>query len=740
MNKRSLALYCSGCFFILGGAFLTLALLSFNPNDPSFNLASHSVTANWMGSAGAYISAPLLSLFGLGNILWIAPFIWGIELLLYRKTWQLWLLIPAFIFSIIGLSAMSTGLDNLISLPISWPSSSFGGYIGNLLQFQLDKVLPPLGWWGLTALITLPLMYYVLRTNPEYVYNFVMRIVSYVDFIYHRILRRIFNLLFRRHAREEMNTPKPAVRVERKKRTDATKQPRAREQKPRQQSINFKGTNGAYELPPLDLLESAPERKQQDISDHSLEQNARLLERTLDDFGVKGNIVEISPGPVVTLYALEPAPGTKSSRVVGLADDIARSMSSKSARIAVIPGRNAIGIELPNSTRETVYLRELIETKEFETSNMMLPLALGKDIGGESVIIDMARTPHLLVAGTTGSGKSVGVNAMILSLLYRFTPEECKFIMIDPKMLELSIYQDIPHLLAPVVTEPGKAVVALKWVVREMESRYRLMSNLNVRNIQGYNEKLKKAGDSGQQLTRTVQTGFDKDTGQPIIETIPLDTTPLPYIVVIVDEMADLMLVAGKDIEGSVQRLAQMARAAGIHIILATQRPSVDVITGVIKANFPSRISFQVTSKIDSRTILGDQGAEQLLGQGDMLYMSGGNRIVRVHGPFVGDREVENIVNFLKSQGSPSYVEDVTAEPENADGMAGLGGGDGSGNALYDQAVSIVLRDKKASTSYIQRMLKIGYNRAASLMDEMERNGVVGPANHVGKREILMGE
>jgi S-DNA-T family DNA segregation ATPase FtsK/SpoIIIE len=454
---------------------------------------------------------------------------------------------------------------------------------------------------------------------------------------------------------------------------------------------------------------------------------------------VRGEIVKVRPGPVVTLYELEPAPGTKTSRVIGLADDIARSMSAVSVRIAVIPGRNVIGIELPNMRRETVYLRELLASTSYDKTGGRLLLTLGKDIGGAPVIADLARMPHLLIAGTTGSGKSVGLNAMILSLLYRLDPETCKLIMIDPKMLELSIYDDIPHLMAPVVTDPKKAVVALKWTVREMEERYQSMSKLGVRNIEGYNRRVTEAARNGEELMRKVQTGFDPDTGEPIIEEQPLDLSPLPYIVVVVDEMADLMLVAGKDIEASIQRLAQMARAAGIHLIMATQRPSVDVITGTIKANFPTRISFQVTSKIDSRTILGEQGAEQLLGQGDMLYMAGGGRITRVHGPFVGDDEVENVVNFLRNQGSPTYIDAVTEDEEGEFGgdIEGMGGG--SGDDLYDRAVALVLQERKASTSFVQRHLQIGYNRAARIIERMEKEGVVGPANHVGKREILAG-
>jgi S-DNA-T family DNA segregation ATPase FtsK/SpoIIIE len=502
-------------------------------------------------------------------------------------------------------------------------------------------------------------------------------------------------------------------------------------------------TSDKFELPPVSVLTAPKASDRQPLSKSDLDSNSRALEGVLGDFGVRGEIVKAHPGPVVTLYELEPAPGIKSSRVIGLADDIARSMSALSARVAVVPGRNAIGIELPNPHREKVYLRELLAIKDGNESVAKLPLCLGKNIGGESIIVDLARMPHLLIAGTTGSGKSVAINTMILSLLYRLRPDQCRLIMVDPKMLELSVYDGIPHLLTPVVTDPKKAVVALKWAVREMEERYKKMSKLGVRNIDGYNARLMEAKSKGEELTRTVHTGFDKETGKAIYEAEKLDLEPLPYIVIIVDEMADLMMVAGKDIEGAVQRLAQMARAAGLHVVLATQRPSVDVITGTIKANFPTRISFQVTSKIDSRTILGEMGAEQLLGQGDMLYMAGGGRISRVHGPFVSDEEVEKVVRHLKTQGQPEYLEAVTAEePVDEDGAVfdstGMGG-DGGGD-LFAQAVAIVKRDRKASTSYIQRRLQIGYNRAASLMERMELEGIVGQANHAGKREILVEE
>ena len=512
-----------------------------------------------------------------------------------------------------------------------------------------------------------------------------------------------------------------------------------------QPGLQFEDKYANYEMPPLSLLASPSVIERHHLPDEALEQNARMLESVLDDYGVKGEIVSVRPGPVVTMYELEPAPGLKASRVIGLADDIARSMSALSARVSTVPGRSVIGIELPNEKREMVVLREMIAARDFGDSNMKLPLALGKDIGGRPIIANLAKMPHLLIAGTTGSGKSVAINTMILSLLYKLTPEECRMIMIDPKMLELSVYDGIPHLLSPVVTDPKKAVVALKWVVGEMEERYRKMSKMGVRNIDGYNSRVKEALKKQEMFSRTVQTGFDDETGEPVFETEEFSPEVLPYIVVVVDEMADLMMVAGKEIEACIQRLAQMARASGIHLIMATQRPSVDVITGTIKANFPTRISFQVTSKIDSRTILGEMGAEQLLGMGDMLYMAGGGKISRIHGPFCSDEEVEEIVNFLKGYGPPEYMSGVVEGPSDGasssiDQVLGLGDGSETENALYDTAVAIVIKDRKCSTSYIQRKLAIGYNKAAKLVEQMEDEGVVSSANHVGKREILVPE
>ncbi|CUH86733.1 DNA translocase FtsK [Phaeobacter sp. CECT 5382] len=524
-------------------------------------------------------------------------------------------------------------------------------------------------------------------------------------------------------------------------------QPSTRAKAEAQPNLVFEESDSDFELPPLSLLSHPNGVERHHLSDEALEENARMLEAVLDDYGVKGEIVSVRPGPVVTMYELEPAPGLKASRVIGLSDDIARSMSALSARVSTVPGRTVIGIELPNEKREMVSFREILSSRDYGDGTQNLPLALGKDIGGSSMVADLAKMPHLLIAGTTGSGKSVAINTMILSLLYKLSPDECRLIMIDPKMLELSVYDGIPHLLSPVVTDPKKAVVALKWVVGEMEDRYRKMSKMGVRNIAGYNGRVKEALAKGEMFSRTVQTGFDDDTGEPVFESEEFAPEVLPYIVVIVDEMADLMMVAGKEIEACIQRLAQMARASGIHLIMATQRPSVDVITGTIKANFPTRISFQVTSKIDSRTILGEMGAEQLLGMGDMLYMAGGAKITRCHGPFVSDEEVEEVVNHLKQFGPPEYMGGVVEGPDdekadNIDAVLGLstGGNTNGEDALYDSAVQIVIKDRKCSTSYIQRKLAIGYNKAARLVEQMEDEGLVSPANHVGKREILVPE
>lgn len=728
-----------GAVYFLIASFFLLSLLSYHPSDPSFNQASDSQVLNWMGAAGAYVADPLFQFLGLpAFMLAVLFFIWSLRLFFRVPFRMVPLRLSCFVAALVAFSALLAP----VSPPEEWLVFyvGFGGFLGDVLFDIAKDSLGTVGFM-LLALVgflafsfiafamrvkEIKLAYRILRKTAYALLRVLRRGVAAVQRVYQKIRSRKTVEIEREAGlmvEEEPVEEEPIVEV--KKKVPAKK---AVKQK------TLKLDENAFELPPMALLTEEPAQKASTLSAAALEQNAKMLSQVLEDFGVKGEITKVRPGPVVTLYELEPSPGTKSSRVVALADDIARSMSSISARIAVIPGRNVIGIELPNAKRETVYLRTLMETEDYQDPRMGLPIALGKDIGGESVMADLAKMPHLLIAGTTGSGKSVAVNAMILSFLYRLSPEDCRFIMIDPKMLELSIYDGIPHLLAPVVTEPGKAVVALKWAVREMENRYRAMSNLGVRNISGYNQRIEEAIKKGETLERRVQTGFDPATGQPIYETVALEMQKLPFIVVIVDEMADLMLTAGKEIESLIQRLAQMARAAGIHMVMATQRPSVDVITGVIKANFPTRISFQVTSRIDSRTILGEMGAEQLLGMGDMLYMAGGGRVTRVHGPFVDDAEVQDVVNHLKEQGEPSYVEEVTQEPEQAE-FGDMGGEEAS---LYDQAVAIVVRDQKASTSYIQRQLRIGYNKAANLIEEMERQGVVSAANHAGKREILV--
>jgi DNA segregation ATPase FtsK/SpoIIIE, S-DNA-T family len=749
MRKRTSQSVGWACFFL--AAFLLLSLITYHSGDPSLNRVSNAPIGNIMGAAGAIIADLLLQLFGLGSLLFIGmACAWGWRLMVEHRIHQ-----PAFRSTamLIALMAFST-LMFFIPAPNQWMfASGMGGKLGALLAHALLSVIP--------SLLIIPLMIMLFAASALYSLGLrreewqmmgwwsqhaASKGVSAVQRVHHLLKGDQVTLSDAQQTSiptkmtiRKMDEKKEGATFTRPQRNvNLTKQDAA---KPKQPSFELRYKKGDFELPSHSLLAEVPKVKNVSFNAEALKQNASMLESVLKDFGVNGEIINIHPGPVVTLYELEPSPGTKSSRVIGLADDIARSMSAVSTRISVIPGRNALGIELPNTTRQTVYMREILEHEVFSQTKAHLPMALGKNIGGEPIVADLAKMPHLLVAGTTGSGKSVAINTMIASLLYHHTPDTCKFIMIDPKMLELSVYNDIPHLLTPVVTEPGKAVVALKWTVKEMENRYRAMASLGVRNIENYNKRIAEAKRTGELLTREVQTGFDPDTGRPTYERQELDTTPLPFIVVVVDEMADLMLVAGKDIESSIQRLAQMARAAGIHIIMATQRPSVDVITGVIKANFPTRISFQVTSKIDSRTILGEQGAEQLLGQGDMLYMVGGGRVTRVHGPFISDAEVEDIVNHLKKQGAPEYIEDVTRDDESG-ASGGFDDADESeeDKLLYDRAVEIIARDRKASTSYIQRCLKIGYNRAATLIERMERDGVVSSANHVGKREVLLPE
>jgi S-DNA-T family DNA segregation ATPase FtsK/SpoIIIE len=762
MRRR--ASECMAVLFVVIGVLLSAALMSYHAGDPSFNRAGIAPVENALGSFGASLADVLKQTIGWMSALTIvAMFGWAWRLILKDETIRVVWRFIALMMAIISGSTLLALLAAGSGAP--WLREASGA-IGIVIGVAL---VPAMTSWGLALaaglvfLATLPIAI-GLRFHEWVALWIVLKRAMLTGWVatlgFVGWLRSpaaedgdddeddeedededSFDLDDDDEDDEEDDEDEeedllgPRIESKPKKRIEAKKAKKSSDQS----ALDLRAKKGAYTMPSLSMMQKPTGKGPKQLSESALEQNARLLESVLEDFGVKGEITRVRPGPVVTLYELAPAPGIKSSRVIGLADDIARSMSAISARISVIPGQNVIGIELPNTHREMVLLRELLEDDSYEETQARLPLVLGKDISGEPIIADLSRMPHVLVAGTTGSGKSVAINTMIMSLIYNLTPEQCKFIMIDPKMLELSVYDNIPHLLSPVVTEPGKAVVALKWAVKEMENRYRLMSNLGVRNIDGYNKRIEEALKKGEELTRSVQTGFDPETGKPIMEKQPLEMVALPFIVIIVDEMADLMLVAGKEIESSVQRLAQMARAAGIHIIMATQRPSVDVITGVIKANFPTRISFQVTSKIDSRTILGEQGAEQLLGQGDMLYMAGGGRITRVHGPFITDKEVENIVAYLRTQGEPTYDMNVTFDEEAESENGELFDEDESeaDRALYKQAVDIVLREQKASTSYVQRRLKIGYNRAARIIEKMEAEGLVGAPNHVGKREVL---
>jgi S-DNA-T family DNA segregation ATPase FtsK/SpoIIIE len=771
-----------GLALILLALMLAIALATWSVRDPSLSHATTAPVRNLLGVAGSTVADLSMQIFGLAALALILPIgLWGWRLTSHRPLVRERIRLAIWVLAIALVAAFAACLPR----PASWPLPvGLGGVVGDAVlrgaawlmggslgSFAYVVIGATTGVLGLAALaITCGFglqgtadeldaeepeedEQHETAENEEKE----SRAAISLGFLVHGFLS-LKARLARLFSRSDGDTSRrvaltgrtePSFRGDgssHEEELDKEEEEEEQPEPPKKKAKPSRRGGGGYVLPALDLLTAARSNGRPQVSAETLQNNSAALEGVLGDFGVRGEIINARPGPVVTLYELEPAPGIKSSRVIALADDIARSMSALSARVAVVPGRNAIGIELPNPHREKVMLRELLAADASNSSTAKLPLCLGKTIGGEPVIVDLARMPHLLIAGTTGSGKSVAINTMILSLLYTLKPEQCRLIMVDPKMLELSVYDNIPHLLTPVVTDPKKAVVALKWAVREMEERYKKMSKLGVRNIDGYNTRIAEAVSKGEKLTRTVHTGYDKESGDAIYEEEELDLEPLPYVVVIVDEMADLMMVAGKDIEGAVQRLAQMARAAGLHVILATQRPSVDVITGTIKANFPTRISFQVTSKIDSRTILGEQGAEQLLGQGDMLYMQGGGRISRVHGPFVSDDEVEKVVRHLKSQGAPQYLEAVTTpdEPElDEDGnpvfdATGMGQA-GDPTDLYQQAVQIVLRDRKASTSYIQRRLQIGYNRAASLMERMEQEGVVGQSNHAGKREILIG-
>lgn len=745
--------------FVLG-AFLSLAIaiscLSYTSTDPSLNVAAVGDPENILGIPGAYAADFCMQLFGWTSVLAFLGLAWALIDRLVRDPTP-----HARSRLLAGTASVPLMASALSALPMpnAWPlQAGLGGLLGDRVN-EAIAFLPGManmpgpsviaGLFSFGAALILFAIAVNIRPNDVVAASFVAGSMWRKGRALARRVRGETPPSVATHAgRADVLVNVPQV-FERPEEQSAASDPEilistlkgrresARVQREAQPELPMTPAS-SFELPRLDLLQK-PKPRANTHDEAALKQNARLLMTVLSDFGVKGEIVQIRPGPVVTLYEIEPAPGVKTARVIGLSDDIARSMSAIACRVAVVPGRNAIGIELPNARRETVFLRDLLSAPEYEASKSDLPLALGETIGGVPYIADLARMPHLLIAGTTGSGKSVGINAMILSLLYRLPPSQCRMIMIDPKMLELSVYQGIPHLLAPVVTDPKKAVAALKWAVREMEDRYRRMSKLGVRNLAGFNQRVAEARQRGETLSRTVQTGWDAESGRPVYETETIELDALPFIVVVIDEMADLMLVAGKDIEGAVQRLAQMARAAGIHLVMATQRPSVDVITGTIKANFPTRISYQVTSKIDSRTILGEQGAEQLLGQGDLLFMAGGGRIQRVHGPFVTDDEVEKIVAHLRAQGTPDYRDEITDDPDDDAGDAdGAPFGEGSGDELYDKAIAIVARDRKASTSYIQRRLSLGYNRAASLIERMERDGIVSPANHAGKREILL--
>ena len=733
-----------GAGLIIWAVTMLISCLFYSSADSAYNTANSNPIHNLLGNYGAQSADIILTWWGIAlPIFLIAPIIWGYTLLRSREMIHPYWRIFAFI---IGVFAFSVSLELVIPYI---KGVRLGGNTGRFFASQFMLVINKSTSFAYAKhILAVILMFFSLVSFNlacgitfgnwySAIRKFTLIIISTLRTAFNFIVNLISSCSVK--SKKTTSTPKnktPKVR----------KEPKIKEQsKPTSVSIPTtkpSTKDDGYKLPDINLL-SMNKEKTTNINQKELERIAGELEGVLQEFGVNGKIVKVRPGPVVTLYELEPAPGTKTARVISLADDIARSMSAVSVRIAVVPGSNTIGIELPNSKREIVFLRELIESNDFSDSKSALTITLGKDIGGKNVYADLAKMPHLLVAGTTGSGKSVGVNSMIISLLYKMRPEECKLIMIDPKMLEFTMYNGIPHLLTPVITDPAKAVIGLKWAVKEMEDRYRAMAQLNVRNITGYNKRLEELRASGGKVSRTVQTGFDMETGKPIYEEQELDLTPLPYIVIVVDEMADLMLVAGKEVEAAIQRLAQMARAAGIHLIMSTQRPSVDVITGTIKANFPTRISFQVTSKIDSRTILGEQGAEQLLGMGDMLYMPAGQRPHRVHAPFVKDSEVEQIVEFIKSQREPEYVESVTAgELSDKSGGAAVfdSGSFGAGSSdddLYRQAVQIVQNDKKASTSYVQRRLRIGYNRAALLIERMEQEGIITPADHSGRREVI---
>lgn len=728
-----------GSLFLVYALFQTVSFITYHPLDPGFNVVVDDIIANKAGKYGSYSSSFLLEYFGYASYLIILFSIsWGLLFLRKKSPDLLLFRFCALLFSILSFSLFLS----LFSTSKIIEFVSYGGITGVYLKVIISNYISTILIAVLSFLSFLILFSYssscslkdifftirnIVRIMTKYMVNLATSSVSYIKKIFYMTFLFIQKKFFKKRIKDI----DPSYNLPQEKHSKIEK-----EAIPQLNKVSYN-----YKLPELDLLEANLMKRKDVVNKNKLISSAKLLKQTLEDFGINGKILDVKPGPVVTLYEFEPSPGIKSSRIIGLADDIARSMSAVSSRIAIVPEKNALGIELPNENREIVYLKELLESTEYQKNDINIPLSLGKNIGGTAITADLSRMPHLLVAGTTGSGKSVAINTMILSIIYKLPPNECKFIMIDPKMLELSVYDGIPHLLTPVVTDPKNAVQALRWTVQEMENRYKLMSALGVRNITGYNSVIKKSLKEKKILTRTIQTGFDEDNGKPIYEEVELDMQTLPYIVVIVDEMADLMLIAGKEIEGYIQRLAQMARASGIHLIIATQRPSVDVITGVIKANFPTRISFQVTSKIDSRTILGEQGAEQLLGMGDMLYMYGGSKITRVHGAFVSDKEVSDVVKCLKEQAEPAYIDDIfNADNDDSSDTSGELNNDSGKDSLYNKAVEIVVRDKKVSISYIQRQLRVGYNRAANIIEEMEVAGVISAPSSSGKREILVKE
>ena len=713
---------------IIFGIVISLALLSYNTLDKSFNTASENPLSNIIGSPGSYISDLLIQLFGVSSLfLTVSVIIWGIYLLI-RKSKPFWstLLIFLVSFSILTLSFQIIYEE--------------GGLLGYFIFYKIEPffefLFGPNQEIGGTSFTPQGIIYFFICISALALSNYAL-----VPAQSKRLAKKKLNTEVSQEIKSNFVDVKDETFVEKKDKPIISRPKKARPQISKRKPLDFQPTSqinkSGYEFPTLNLLKELPEIEKTEISDENIEENRRLLLTVLSDFAVEGEIVNVRPGPIVTLYELQPAPGIRTKRVIDLADDIARSMSAISVRVAVVPGKNSIGIELPNDDRDTVFLREILESEKFVSSSQKIPLSFGKDIAGDPIIADLAAMPHLLISGTTGSGKSVAINGMILSLLYKFRPDECRLIMIDPKMLELSVYDGIPHLLTPVVTDPKKAVVALKWVLREMEERYRKMSKISVRTMDAYNKKAEQYLKEGRTFKRRVHTGYDPENGEAMYEEEQIAPERLPFIVVVIDEMADLMLVARNDIEHLIQRLAQMARAAGIHVVLATQRPSVDIVTGIIKANLPTRISFRVASKIDSRTILNEMGAEQLLGKGDMLFLSEGGRVTRVHGPFVSDSEVEKVVTHIRRQENPDYIESVIEEDKDlplGDHIAEEGG-----DMLFNQAVSIIIRDQRASTSYIQRKLQIGYNRAARIIEEMEEKGIVSSPNNQGKREILKG-